>query len=54
MSLRETKMEKQPMLCLEDTKIEFKSQGFKAKQIGVSPSELIPKVNSTVEVRCGI
>ena len=26
------------MLCLEDTKIEFKSQGFKAIQFGVSPT----------------
>ena len=45
------------MLCLEDTKIEFKSQGFKAKQIGVSPSGeetvlMMESITSTEDQRC--
>ena len=45
------------MLCLEDIKIEFKSQGFKAIQFGVSPTGeetvlMMESIERTADQRC--
>lgn len=45
------------MLCLEDTKIEFKSQGFKAIQFGISPTGeetvlMMESIKKTAEQHC--
>ncbi len=45
------------MLCLDDIKVEFESQGFKRTHIGISPNKdksvlFLESVKSTQTVRC--